>query len=48
MFTTGHLTSQTYLCKNLGVEEWDRHLFEDGLLAGDYNTLKGHPNGGRS
>ena len=28
--------SQTYLCKNLGVEVGGERLFEGGVLAGDY------------
>ena len=27
---------QTYLCKNLGVQEGGGHIFKGGLLAGDY------------
>ena len=30
--------SQTYLCKNLGVEEGGGCLFKGGSLAGDYGT----------
>ena len=30
---------QTYLCKNLGVKEGGGHLFEGGLLAGDYGNV---------
>ena len=29
---------QTYLCKNLGVEEGGGCLFKGGSLAGDYST----------
>ena len=30
---------QTYLCKNLGVEERGGHLFGKGLLAGEYGII---------
>ena len=32
------LNKTAYLCKNLGVEEAGRHIFEGSLLAGDYGT----------
>ena len=33
---------QTYLCKNLGVEERGGHIFEGGLSAGEYSTYSLH------